>query len=1249
VIHLPRGKRLFCRSGTGWIASNIDEVKRPRRPVLNHSCRAMESNAPASSLSTFKELRLDLAPGNASSIVQIQLPRTSKFALSSQSNRRVISHFPISRNEDELRRGHLASASSMFFRGATKYPRNILWRILENQTVLELRSVDMSKNEKEHNEASVILQVGFPVALRAGCIGFADASQIDALNIFALTENNDLYSLGLKSSFFFKATASEVDVDQWSKCFRPSSFSISQAHRMTFSSDEELIFSLHDGRLMRLTRQAGADGSVWQETAYNDGHWGASLRGLIRWQASNTVRYEGSSLDPNTALAAVPSRDGYHMISVAINHTLKSWNIVTGKTTFSKDLLNTEREPNEQAKVMLDPGMTHVLCMDDTIPSAFPGDQYYIFTFTPHAGGIFKVWGVRDADLGKDGVRDVFDEQTLRAPDPGDGAMWTVTDWRISGLPNKELEMWILFRLNKRHRLYYRKFSGLAQLANEWQEDWEQTVIDPSKREPANEPPFNAPSSVTQDIASSWLGFIFTPGRVPDAIIATALSVHMQSREMQNSVSKSMPLRQYVAAYIGHRTQSQASRTQPAAMAKFRADLNAEWSSLWVTITELDGTRYEPLSLALDSTRSMSWIVSSGSISAVRQCAETEMCAHNKSRGLMAGGTRMLAQSIEIVDAPGSTPPEESAALIEAAARFRCSFSDAQRLTCTEAVETELWQDVSHCLESRIQSMYDHCNFTDYVSDQQYRDLAVSLGGVGGFDGLDTDTFFAILQTLPDHVSERSHLVSTACGRKALVTGAQEMINLHIRVLTDLLLLVVFVQIEIDPEEFSMPSFDAGRVFDELVQKLQMLHVMRWLATHSAQHADRNSTLLQELFAKDIRPQSTSHQPESAALSNSVCDLLKWITGGNDSTITLDQISVNIQCSLLKAGDLALASSFLRYQPSTAWATYIHGRHALMNHDPSSAAVCFRKAAYNMSQSAPSSSFYASASDGFLTSLEARHLASGLADYYSHVVDLFSSKVALGRAQSQIAQFAALALQFQQPDHSHGDQQRSDLMSRLLHSSLAMGDYETAFSALARHSDAALRRKALKELVDDMIASGAVEELLRLPFTRELKSDVDTILSASARSETAREGHVTGPGAVKTLYAWRVAQGDLRGAAACVMEKLRAEKATTNGRRRKRGASQGKDSAVDEYLVALNALALLGQGQHGDADKGEGWVFVEKSSEEGGGRSLLRLQDVRREYQAEMDMREEWERGQFAITGANEDEDDADGDLNMTM
>ena len=933
------------------------------------SRNSMYSNTPVSSLALFKEVRADLEPVAPGSVIQIQIPSPSAFIVRPRQQRRILKNTTGHRDENSFTKCCIATNGSFFFGKFKRHPRSFLWRVLQEGKVLELRSIDLSKSSRETREASYIIQLCFPAGLKHGGIALAGVEDQDVLNVFALTRGNELYTFTLRKDFFCHAAASVGDVSRWCKASKPATFSISTPHSLIAASFRQLIVSLSDGRLLRLTRNKDEDGSKWQEATYGDGQWGSSLRGLVRWQGSNTVKYDGTTLEQGTPLAMARSLDKKHVFAVCLNHTLRIWNINKATSVFSMDLLWKHREPHDIPRVMLDPGSPNLLQLFK-IDEIIDGCEYYAATFSPHDFGQFKFWGIRDPDHGAMGVRDLFPEYSLKPPDPDPSpeskTIWKVADFKITGgQQGKSLQMWILMRSNRQYKLYNLKYD-IQDLANVWRDNWSATTFETLDD---SEPPVISDID-PEDATDKWLDYVFYPGRYPETILETALGMYCSERSVSLPSPKA-PLKERVNSAIVAQVSSVNATSD---FDKYRTATNQEWIVLWQDIRDLEKSKWEVLSLACDEHAEMPWIAFADGCSAVRTCDQIENMVQNSSADLAVSNNILPTPSVEVEDGAEPRLPDELAVIIEAGTTFRQSFSYRLRRTCDRVLAAELWLDPSYSVPLRIQSFYDQCDFANEIGNAPFDDLMGALDRIGGFNGLETETVLAILDEFTHGLPEQaSDLVHTKFGLKLLINGAQEMIDLRMRLLFDLLVLVIFVDMEIDREETPMENFDAPKIYVELLELLKQYQIMQWLAKNtrpeksdpsfkpapanavktdsSGNSKPRISTVLESLFALDLPAQSYEMQSQSEALTQSIQDLLIWATGGHDPTVSFDDVPVYVQCNLLANGDLDLASDFLRFQPSTAWATYIKGRLSLLKGEFTEAAIYFKKAAFKLCKS----------------------------------------------------------------------------------------------------------------------------------------------------------------------------------------------------------------------------------------------------------------------------------------------------------
>ena len=763
--------------------------------------------------------------------------------------------------------------------------------------------------------------------------------------------------------FFCHVAASEEDVGSWCKVYKPASFSMSTPYRLFSGGPLRLLISLTDGRILQLTRQKQDDGSRWIESVYGDGQWGSALLGLVRWHGSNTVRYDGAALDQNTPAAIALSPDCNHIFAVCLNHTLRIWNPNKAASVFSKDLLWQPREPHDIPRVMLDPGETNLLRLFRTTSSP-QGDLYYAVTFSPHDFGQFKFWGIRDPDQAETGVRDLFPECTFKAPDadpnPDSKAIWKVLDFDITvEQDSQRLELWVLMRSTRLRKLYKLGFE-LQDLESQWQNSW---CVTASETEDHPLPQISALDP--EDITEKWVEYLLGPGRFPAAVLETALRIYIGDHAAF-LVNAKASLKERMCSAIASRV---GDRVRSSDFQDYRSSSHHEWTTLYQDVQNLNKPRWGTLSLSIDTETRIPWVVFRDALSAVRSYSRTEIVSQNRSVDLARSAHLLETPSIETENGEEPKLPDELAILIEAAAKFRNGFNQRLNHTLKTSLASELWLEPSYSIPLRIQAFYDRCNFAEDVGTKQFADLAKNLEALGGFDNLDVFSFEAIIETFAHDIpSTSSGMVYTCLGLRMLITGAREMIIQRERVLTDLLALITVVEMEIDREEFPMESFDGPQIYESLLNLLKRYQIMHWLVTHTRrskgpsrgrsppsktfnnerlQEQGSIATILESLFALDLKPQTTDAQSQSVAFMEDIQDLLQWVVGGN-TEVDFDEVPVHIQCDLLENGDLDLATTFSGFQPPTAWSTYIKGRLHLMKNEPAQAAIYLKKAAFIM-------------------------------------------------------------------------------------------------------------------------------------------------------------------------------------------------------------------------------------------------------------------------------------------------------------
>ena len=936
----------------------------------------MQEQVPTSSSNDFKEVRVSLGPDIPGSVIEFHVPSSAiTFSLTSRLKRQILTESPTFKSEEKFSRCNIANTSSIFFGHLNKYPRSFLWRLLEENKVLEIRSVDLSKGERVEDEALYSLRFCFPSTVRPGGIALADGEDQSVLNVFVSTTSNELYTLDLRRAFFCDAFASQEEITQWCKIFKPASTNFSTPHQLVAISSLELFVGLSDGRILHLTRPSGSDGASWHELACNDGQWGSSLRSIVRWQGSNTVRYGNATLDQDTAQTMAYSPDKKHLWMVCLNHTLKARNMKQGRTVYTTDLLRIAREPHEMSKILLDPSNPNMLQIFEIPLYAIEGDQYYLMTFSPHDLGQFKIWAVRDANAGDKGIRDLYPDFTFRAPDPDPDpeskTIWKVADFKVRLVELQKLStlhIWVLMRSNRRYKLYSLKVLSsrfTAALSDVWQNEWTMAATETINHE--SQPQIS--DSEPKGVIDTWLEFMFRPGKYSPTVIETALSVYAKTRNSNMPLDPKAPLKDRMQLLVSSNVALQRLNSDAMDFDGYRAELEAQFAELWQEIRDLDALRWDNASLSYDPRGQIPWLVFADGCAPIRECSQIEKRAHSTQDVVPELRSEFETHPALSSSSSGSDSgskscqdlPKELAVLIAAAANFRQSFSSELLQTCNVRIKSELWQEHSQEPSDRIKIFYEDCEFDTDIDNKAAENLETQLGPIGGLSGLRNKQFQGIVHSLRHRMpTTPSKLQSTRFGMKALVRGTQEMVTLGRQILQDLLLLTVVVATECDWDD-ETDDFNGPESFLDIINMLKKFQIMDWLARNLRHKSSRSpddpgsntlavtahnsvSTVLENLFAFDVHPRPATDGAQTVALTNNIQDVMTWSLGGS-SKLTLEDVVVRIQCSLLAQGDIGLASDFLQYQPATSWATYIKGRFYLLKSEFTEAAMLFDKAA----------------------------------------------------------------------------------------------------------------------------------------------------------------------------------------------------------------------------------------------------------------------------------------------------------------
>lgn len=659
-----------------------------------------------------------------------------------------------------------------------------------------------------------------------------------------------------------------------------------------------------------------------------------------------------------------------------MNHTLKIWNLATNKIVTTRDLLNRPVQEHEVGSHSLNPSETAFIRVFNA-ERALDGEyRYYIVTFSPYDNGCFKFWAVKGGLTSQLIIEDLFPDSVLRPLDPDTTGIvfWSVVDFDVKPMEEgKRMELWVLWRNNSVYQLYSLHFD-LQTLVADWSNNWVSTALETRRQEPP--PP--VPTSDVVDPTEKWLKYLFQPGRFLPEVLETALAVYQEALRplsLPSAPKKGVSLLERLCSTITTTVTLRKYTDENMAFGRYRMDTDAKWRQFWQIAEDINRRRFEPVSLVYDSYNEMPWVLLSDSCAVVRECSSTELLLHNS-------GSELRSELPKAVDrwthrnlpSEVGNSFEQASYLVQVASGFRRRFPAELEAACQVALEAELFTDPSSSVPDRMEGFRERCDFAEQISNATCDGLISAMNEHLNIYNLAPDVFYTIIDTVPlGFPGKDSDLLPTHFGIKFTVSGVQESILQTRRALTDLLLLVVFLDGEVEQEEDS--AFNAADLFVILISSLKEYEMMTWLSSNVRKcpntssngsgssapsfslkedwksKGERMVTILEDLFAADIKPRQAVGLPQTYTLMLGIRDVQSWVT--RQGEVAYPNALAYIQCDLIAKDNIDLAWDFLRFQPSTSWATYVKGRLYVAMSEFDTAAIYFRKAAYLLCKFTP--------------------------------------------------------------------------------------------------------------------------------------------------------------------------------------------------------------------------------------------------------------------------------------------------------
>lgn len=1215
----------------------------------------------------YQETRISPTPASPSSILNINAG-SSGFRAGQKRPFDEISGV----DEESYARKYLATEGSVFFRSKSKAPRSFVWRVLNDRQLLEVQCVDLVLDHKHNkSDSHLTFHISLPSKIIPGGVALADVEEKDALEIFVITTNNDLYTITLRRDLLTRETVpAEFDSATCVKRYSPSAFNNKYPYRFVAFSSRELFVSLHDGSMLKLSREPNESGLNWRETHFSEGGWSGTLKRQFPLYRQRTVRYGKVELFDDAIAAIAKSPDGKFIWTVGLDHVLKAWSTETGKIVAQTDLvedISVEEERKKNTRYMMSPEQSALLQIV-TLPSADKkavskagqAQDYYIVAHSPKDHqfvfyGITTEYSSIDGDT--IGFEVVHRELTLIPPIDVllNTTVWHLEHFCVKAGPDWHgSRLWLRARSGVVCKTFTVSFDLLAKRAADFTEVFETgwTVVDSSHlsveqiKSSADFDALYADSDEETTLSERWLQFLFYPGRFSQASLETALHIYRKGRGLSVASNKALtlqPMKQRMIEAISSKILLGRLPNEQPNYDKYQLDLQEQWQTFFSLLSHLHNRRHESVGFAVDVEDDLAWTVSADFVAPARACNSFELLSHN-SQFVMNERAEEAHNSIS-KQIWSSEDDVATSQFLAIAQQLRGCFSAASKAKLrTTAMQNALEpsndgieEDNTEGKEDRLETIYTTCGLQDGISDADYDSLNDAAEALGGLGNVTDDQFLAVIEQLEAEREGHDHgEVLAKTGQRLSIAVVQEILEHMEATLLDMLALIAFLHCDLEQDELSQ-GLRPKDVYEAIMLRIKRVEFRLWLTRNVRHDGTRCELLYESVFSTGWAALREKDHPLPELLT-----IWSWNWTNGLVWEPFEGLTASVFQYLIRHQEFDLAQDFTKYLPESPWLSYLRGRLCLSTGEYAMASIAFKQGAVELSSHSPADEY-------FLSDDERNYFGRGLMFYFQHVSSLFDKL----KNFAYTADFAALALdqvdgekldqQLRLIDHKKSIQDSPlpkkvenmgeelkvirvkeatiELWNRLFNARVQTGHFERAYDVLQHIQNPALQRSNLQTLIQTCVKRDAVSILLGLPITGDLVPEADKILLALAKKSMA-SGLPSGPKYHQILFSFRTQHSNFRGAAAILYEHLERLRATM-----KYGIPDPEDETIVQiYVLLINTLECCGAE--------EAWLLADPVNEVhgiGAKRRLVRLEDVRREFTEELDRRSEILQGRFPI------------------
>ncbi|CAN6635693.1 hypothetical protein TRVA0_015S01354 [Trichomonascus vanleenenianus] len=1070
--------------------------------------------------------------------------------LSARDNEQLETALKVSDAEDKYYLEHVATHGSMLCRHTKSGPKNIVWRVLERNRLLELQPVDFAG--KLYRK----VQIKSPLFLRAGCVQVHSDHADEKIIIDWITVNGFFYTVSFPYEAFEPSkSAAELELtskhaQSWRSIKSPYSFDIKKPMMLRAVSPRTSVVSLVDGTLLRLDRNSPL-GVITTSTFHDSARSGLLFSRLIPWNYSEKVPGHH-----DVSVKAVVSMDvkGSVLATLSVDLTLKLWNLETSALVAEKGIYlsgyyshsNSTNNDGKRSGMFLEPVPARLL----SFSSGSESDR--LITFCPLGDGVFQLWEATPHKL--ESLGDSFE---IPAVQPESTAVWVIADLKLHAKhkDHHQEELWVTWKSDTSSAVHMLTIPSKAPL------DRAGWVICEKGLQSDLQQELTGPTNATSDDESSYyVNRIFGPGGFSLKTIQTALPIygkHYASGVSQLSLEQLERLSrpqfiERVCKTVGAAVSMVTSGDGMSCDYKaYGRDLQLQWVRFTRLCSELEKQGQEVLSFVVDADQRV-YLIKSSFISVVRECTEVELYSSNRSTAPSAKATQIVA---ELTNKDPSVV-DKMLRLLDAMASFRNGLSKHILREFFVVLEEDFSKSRHNFLTSdRLVNIYES-HIAPQLSETSLGVLVTAMFEIEELDSVVGELYGAIVKA---NRSEGHTLLHSALGAQYLTNSLFEVSSTCQALVIDVLIIMV---ISSSHDDLIQEETTGYSKFSRLLKQLCMTLFLLSAPCKTGYTTDYDE-LVTGVHDLTVAKSHSGHEPLTGLSFMDSLILSSNDQGGISFELLWTQLLMEtapskLSVELFRFAPQAAVEEFLAvYIPSDYLSTFIKGAVLLAYGEDHKARALLNRVAVAVGIEADDML------DRNLGNAIAERIDSTLRDSLSNGIISFylslSKFAEKNKRYSCALSLAKLAMNYitTQPDKA------VDVNMRLFDCAIECRSYDDAYQALVELQimEESPKYEAKTDiLVESMVSHGYSRRMCSYPFIG-MRHEVAKCLEALRKYET--------------LYSWHMEKGDVKGAATAAYLQLA-----------KNNIQGDVVGTRDMYELVLNTLKGIG-------DEQDRWIVVE--------------------------------------------------------